>query len=151
MQEFRPLAKALAVTHPALHSDSPSYSGTKLITPRMFERRARLASCAADRSTPTVNPFAIGWFWRGLKGNSVTFAAMFALFVLGWSVSSGLNHLLVRLGVHWLYALVLPAVFFWWLAKQEERIIPDAAKRRLVARSLIIGSMGAALLMAWLH
>ena len=115
-------------------------------------RRGRGLQAAARKAhRGGVNPFAISWLWRGFRGNSVTFAAMFALFVFGWSVLSGLNHLLVRLGVHWLYALILPAVFFWWLAKQEERIIPDAAKRRLVARSLIIGSMGAALLMAWLH
>jgi len=109
----------------------------------------RLASWVEDHSTAAVNLFALGWFWRGIKGNSVTFAAMFAFFLFGWSISNTLSHLLARLGVHWLYALILPAIFFPWLAKRENRLIPDEAKRTLYARSLIAGSIVLAVLIAW--
>lgn len=88
-----------------------------------------------------VNPFAISWLWRGFKGRSVTFALLFASFVLGWSLSHAVNVLLTRLGVHWLYALILPACFFMWLAKREDRFFPDEAKRTLYARGLIAGSI----------
>ena len=88
-----------------------------------------------------VNPFAISWLWRGLKGRSLTFALLFASFVLGWSLTHAVNVLLTRLGVHWLYALLLPALFFMWLAKREDRFIPEEAKRMLYARSLIAGSV----------
>lgn len=98
-----------------------------------------------------VNPFAISWLWRGFKGRSVTFALLFASFVLGWSLSHQVNVLLTRLGVHWLYALMLPAFFFMWLAKREERFIPDLTKRTLWARWLIGGSIALALLIAWLN
>lgn len=95
-----------------------------------------------------VNPFAISWLWRGFRGNSVTFALLFATFMLGWPLSGQVNHLLAWLGVHWLYALVLPAFFFMWLAKREERLIPEEAKRRVYARGLIVGSLMLALLIA---
>ncbi|MDI1320436.1 MAG: hypothetical protein PSW75_09645 [bacterium] len=88
-----------------------------------------------------VNPFAISWLWRGFKGRSVTFALLFATFMLGWPLSHAVNVLLTRLGVHWLYALILPAVFFMWLAKREALLLPDEAKRTLYARGLIAGSI----------
>lgn len=97
-----------------------------------------------------VNPFALSWLWRGFKGKSVTFALLFASCVLGWSIPGDVGHVLARLGVHWLYALILPALFFMWLAKREDRFIPDEAKRKLYARSLIAGSIVLALLLAWL-
>ena len=98
-----------------------------------------------------VNPFAISWLWRGFMGRSVTFALLFASGVLGWSLSHQVNVLLTRLGVHWLYALMLPAFGFMWLAKREDRFIPDEAKRKLWARSLIAGSILLAILIAWLR
>ena len=116
---------------------------------RLRWRVARLASRAATVSiTGMVNPFAISWLWRGLKGNSVTFALLFASLVLGWSISKEVAHLLAALGVHWLYAMLLPAFFFMWLAKRESRIIPDEAKRKRYARSLIVGSVGLAIVIA---
>jgi len=98
-----------------------------------------------------VNPFAIGWLWRGFKGKSVTFALLFATFMLGWPLSAQVNHLLARIGVHWLYAMVLPAFFFMWLAKREDRIFPDEAKRKLYARGLIAVSLLLAILIAWIR
>ncbi len=95
-----------------------------------------------------VNPFAISWLWKGLKGNSVTFAVLFASLLLGWSISAEVAHLLARLGVHWLYVLILPAIFFMVLAKNESRFIPDEAKRKLWARCLIVGSIVLAIVIA---
>ena len=97
-----------------------------------------------------VNPFAISWLWRGFMGRSVTFALLFASFVLGWSLSHQVNVLLTKLGMHWLYALLLPAFLFMWLAKREDRFIPNEAKRKLWARGLIAGSILVAILIAWL-
>ena len=98
-----------------------------------------------------VNPFALSWLWRGFRGKSVTFALLFASCVLGWPVSGAVGHLLVRLGVHWLYALILPAFFFLWLAKREDRLIPEPAQRQLYARGLIAGSIAGALVIVWLR
>ncbi len=88
-----------------------------------------------------VNPFALRWLWRGFKGKSVTFALLFACFVLGWSVTGSVGHLLQRSGVHWLFALLIPVLFFSMLAKLEDRVIPDEGKRKLYARGLILISL----------
>ncbi|HEX2860906.1 MAG TPA: hypothetical protein VHN79_04670 [Lacunisphaera sp.] len=95
-----------------------------------------------------VNPFAIAWLWRGFKGKSVTFALLFACLVLGWSVTGSLWFFLRDLGVHWLFALLVPGLFFSWLAKREERLIPDEKQRKLWARGLIVASLLLALLVA---
>lgn len=97
-----------------------------------------------------VNPFAISWLWRGFKGRSVTFALLFATCVLGWPLSDEVARLLARMGLHWLYVMVLPGFFFMWLAKREERILPDETKRTFWARGLIFGSLAVAILIAWL-
>jgi hypothetical protein len=98
-----------------------------------------------------INPFAISWLWRGVKGHSVTFAALFASLLLGWSISTELSHLLTRLGVHWLYVMIIPTVLFVWLAKHEDRFIPDESRRKLYARGLIVGSILVAILIAKLR
>ncbi len=95
-----------------------------------------------------VNPL---WFWRGLKGNSVTFAALVASVLVGVSIAGGFHRLLAALGVHWLYVILIPIFLFSWLAKQEPRWIPDERRRKLYARSLIIGSVLFALLVAGLR
>lgn len=96
-----------------------------------------------------VNPFAISWLWRGLKGNSVTFALLFASLLLGASIAGGFQRLLALLGVHWLYAILIPTGLFWWLDKKETAWLPDMGKRKLYARSLIFGSILIAVLVAW--
>jgi hypothetical protein len=68
--------------------------------------------------------------------------------MVGWSLSHWVNVLLTRLGVHWLYALILPAFFFMWLAKHEDRWIPDERKRKYYARGLIAVSIVVAILIA---
>ena len=95
-----------------------------------------------------VNPL---WLWRGFKGNSVTFALLFASVLLGASIAGGFHHLLATLGIHWLYVLLIPIFLFSWLSKKEPLWIPDEAKRKLYARSLIIGSIVVVLLIAWLR
>ncbi|HEX7631943.1 MAG TPA: hypothetical protein VF388_07415 [Lacunisphaera sp.] len=95
-----------------------------------------------------VNPL---WFWRGLMGHSVTFATLFASVLLGASISGGFHHLLAALGIHWLYVILIPIFLFSWMSKRESLWIPDAAKRKLYARSLIVGSIVVAILIAWLR
>ena len=98
-----------------------------------------------------MNPFAISWLWRGFKGNSVTFAAMFASLVLGASITGGFTRLLKALGFHWLYVVLVPIFFFSFLAKLEPQVIPDEGKRKLYARSLIAGSIVLAIVIAKLR
>ena len=95
-----------------------------------------------------VNPL---WFWRGLMGNSVTFAALFASLLLGASIAGGFQKLLSSLGVHWLYVILIPIFLFSWLSKREPQWLPDEKKRRLYARGLILGSIVLAILIAWLR
>ena len=97
-----------------------------------------------------VNPFAFRWFWRGLKGHSVTFAALFASVLLGVSIAGAVHRALVAVGVRWLYALLLPMLFFGWLARMEPRWLPDEAQRQRIARRLLFGSVLLAGLVAWL-
>lgn len=90
-----------------------------------------------------VNPL---WLWRGLKGHSVTFAALFASVLVGASIAGGFKSLLAALGVHWLYVILIPIFLFSWLAKKEPQWMPDERKRRFWARSLIAGSIVLAIL-----
>lgn len=93
-----------------------------------------------------VNIVVVSWFWRGLRGHSVTFSLLFASFVLGLSISGGVKHLLAALGVHWLYVLILPVVFFTWMNGREASWIPEEKRRRAIARSLLFGSIVLAIL-----
>lgn len=70
----------------------------------------------------------------------MTFAALFASFVLGVSITGGVGRLLASLGVHWLYVLILPAVLYGWLNRNEQRWIPDEKRRRVLSLGLIFGS-----------
>jgi hypothetical protein len=88
-----------------------------------------------------LNPISTLWFWRGLSGHSVTFAALFASVLLGFSISAGLHHLLGWLGFHWFYVLIIPILFFKALAQAEGRFIPDPARRRTIALSILVGSI----------
>jgi peptidoglycan/LPS O-acetylase OafA/YrhL len=97
-----------------------------------------------------VNPFAVRWFWRGLKGHSVTFAALFASVLLGASIAGAVHRALAAAGIHWLYALILPVLLFGWLSKMETHWLPDQARRRMIARSLLFGSVLVAVLVTWL-
>lgn len=85
-----------------------------------------------------VNPL---WLWRGFKGNSVTFALLFASVLLGASIAGGFHRLLAAFGIHWLYVILIPICLFSWLAGKEPQWLPDERKRKLYARSLILGSI----------
>ena len=113
--------------------------------------RRGAAACkrrAASFNSGMVNPL---WLWRGLKGNSVTAAALFASVLIGASIAGGFRHLLAVLGVHWLYVILIPIFFFSWLDRKEPVWFPDEAKRRLYARCLIVGSVLFALVVVWLR
>ena len=88
----------------------------------------------------------IGWLWRGLRGRSVTFAALFALAVLGFSVTRWLRYVLDRLEAPWLVWLLLPLIVIGLLAKKEVQWMPDAERRLKWAKGLIFGSLLAAIL-----
>ncbi len=91
------------------------------------------------------NPLSALWFWRGLSGHSVTFATLFASVILGFSISTGLHHLLGWFGFHWLYVLIIPVLLFKVLARAETHIIPDPGRRRAIALSILLGSIALAL------
>lgn len=97
-----------------------------------------------------VNVFAVSWFVRGLRGNSIIFSVLFTFFVCGFSLSHEIDLLLLKLGVHWLVALILPFAIFAVLARFEDRIFPNERLRKLWARCLLAGSLLAAALIAWL-
>lgn len=86
-------------------------------------------------------PSLLAWFWRGLRGNSVTFSALFASVVLGASIAGGFQQLLASLGVHWLYVILIPVFLFSWLSRKESQWLPEEGKRKLYARALLAGSV----------
>jgi hypothetical protein len=47
--------------------------------------------------------------------------------------------------------MIIPTVLFVWLAKHEDRFIPDESRRKLYARGLIVGSILVAILIAKLR
>jgi hypothetical protein len=87
-----------------------------------------------------TNPFSMFlWFWRGWRGGSMTFAALFALALFGFSAIGGLRHALHQLGAPWYLWLLLPIALITALARWETEWIPDAQKRRRYAW-IIVGS-----------
>lgn len=80
----------------------------------------------------------------------MTFALLFASLLLGASIAGGIQRLLALLSVHWLYVILIPIFLFSWPNKMEPQWLPDEGKRKLYARSLIIGSIVVAILIAGL-
>jgi len=96
-----------------------------------------------------VNPFSgVNWLWRALRGNSVTFGALFALGMLGLSAVSAFRHLLHQLGAPWYVLFVAPFVVVTILARKEPEWMPDPVERRKWARRLVYGSLLIFLLVA---
>lgn len=96
-----------------------------------------------------LNPFsALSWTWRALRGHSVTFAAMFALGLLGISFVSEFRHLLTRLGAPWYAWFLVPVLAIGFLAKKETDWLPDPMTRRRWARGIFFGSILIAILIA---
>lgn len=93
-----------------------------------------------------MNPFSgATWLWRALRGQSVVFAALFALTLLGLSIVHVLRHLLAALGLPWLALLILPALIFGFLAKREEEWWPEPLERKRWSRRLVFGSIALAI------
>jgi membrane protease YdiL (CAAX protease family) len=93
-----------------------------------------------------VNPIsALSWIWKALRGRSVTFAALFAFTLAGFSVLAWIKAALQAAGASWLVLLVLPTVLLAVLARKEMDWIPDEDVRRRWARGLIFGSLFAAI------
>ena len=90
----------------------------------------------------------ISWLWRALRGRSVTFAALFAVTILGSSVIATLRNVLTWLNAPWLAWFLLPLLFIAVLAKKEVDWIPDAEQRYRWARWLILGSLVVAMVAA---
>lgn len=89
-----------------------------------------------------MNPFTEGsWLWRAWRGHSVTFAALFALAMLGVSAVGWFRHELRELGAPWWLALILPAVLIAVIARKEKDWMPDADRRSKWARWLAAGAI----------
>lgn len=96
-----------------------------------------------------LNPLAaFSWTWRALRGHSVTFAALFALGLLGISLLSEFRHLLTQLGAPWYAWLLVPIFAVAYFAKKETEWLPDLKKRKRWARGLFFGSIVIAVLIA---
>jgi hypothetical protein len=91
---------------------------------------------------------AMSWSWRALRGHSVTFAALFALGVLGMSAIAEFRHLLARLGAPWYAWLLAPMFALGYLAKKENDWMPEAKTRKRWARGLFFGSIALAVAIA---
>lgn len=89
-----------------------------------------------------TNPFSTFlWFWRGWRGGSMTFAALFALALFGFSAIGGLRHVLHLIGAPWYLWLLLPIALITALARWESEWIPDADRRRRYAWAIVGGAI----------
>jgi hypothetical protein len=96
-----------------------------------------------------LNPFsAVSWSWRALRGNSVTFAGLFALGILGVSIIAEFRHLLGRFGAPWYILFLAPFFVVAFFVRKEAEWMPDVARRRRWARALFFGSILLALVIA---
>jgi hypothetical protein len=91
---------------------------------------------------------ALSWSWRALRGHSVTFAALFALGILGVSAIAEFRHFLTRIGAPWYAWLLIPIFALTYLAKKEVEWMPEATTRRRWARGLFFGSIVIAIAIA---
>ncbi len=94
---------------------------------------------------------ALSWLWRAVRGQSVTFAALFACGLLGLSIIGEFRHLLARWHAPWYAWIIIPMVAIGYLAKQESKWMPEVDTRRKWSRRLVFGSIAIALLIAWLR
>ena len=91
---------------------------------------------------------AFSWLWKALRGNSVTFAALFSLGVLGLSVTRLLRNALGALGVPWLGLLIVPILVIGVIAKREKNWIAEEAERKRWSRRLVFGAIAISVLLA---
>ena len=76
----------------------------------------------------------------------MTFAALFALGVMGVSVLGSFRHVLSRLGAPWYVWLLVPVMVVTMVARKEAEWMPDPERRRRWSWGLIGGSLLIALL-----
>lgn len=88
------------------------------------------------------------WLWKALRGQSVTFAALFALSILGLSVVRAFRSLLSAIGAPWLLLFILPAIAIGLVARREREWMPDEEQRKRWSRRLVFGAIGLAVLLA---
>lgn len=100
---------------------------------------------------PRLTPISALWLWRGLSGHSVTFAALFASFVLGFSISKGFHHYLSWMGLSWIYVLIVPVLMFRILANAESKWIRDPRRRRSIALGILLGSIALSSALGWMR
>lgn len=79
--------------------------------------------------------------WRAWRGRSVTFAALFALGLLGVSALSEFRAVLNRLDAPWYVWFLAPIVLVAALAQKEQEWIPDEKKRAWWARGIVLGAI----------
>jgi len=84
--------------------------------------------------------------WKAFRDHSVTFAVLLAFALLGVSVLGGLREGLRAMHVPWLFTLLVPGAVIAVLARKEREWIPDAAKRKQLARGIV----GVAIVLAML-
>jgi drug/metabolite transporter (DMT)-like permease len=98
-----------------------------------------------------VNPISgSSWLWKALRGNSVTFAALFAFGILGISIGRIIKNALGAMGIPFVGLIILPIIIIGMIAKREERWLPDPAMRKKWSRRLVFGAIGASVLLALL-
>lgn len=90
------------------------------------------------------------WLWKGLRGHSVTFAALFALGSLGLSVAHLIRRVLGFFGAPWLLIFLIPIIAVTIIANHEHEWMPDPVKRKRWARGLILGALAISFGLAWL-
>lgn len=90
------------------------------------------------------------WLWKALRGQSVTFAALFALSILGLSVVRAFRHLLSALGAPWLLLFLVPALAIGAIARRESEWMPEEEQRKRWSRRLVFGAIGLSVLLALL-
>lgn len=75
----------------------------------------------------------------------MTFAALFALGLIGVSAPGAFRDLLTRLGAPWYVWFLAPIVLLASLARREKEWIPDPNRRRIWSRWIVIGSIALAI------
>jgi hypothetical protein len=75
---------------------------------------------------------------------------LLAFALLGVSVLHGFKEGLRAVGTPWLMVIVIPSVLIGLLAKNEHSWIPDEARRRFWARSIVVGAIMLCVVLSWI-
>jgi hypothetical protein len=80
----------------------------------------------------------------------VTFAVLLACALLAVSAIHGFREALRALGTPWLVVLLIPSVLIALLAKNEKAWIPEEARRKFWARSIVVVSVMLCVAFSWI-